>query len=412
MDAETVYEGPRDDYDEVVRLGRLAFRGPSLPALAELLKGCEDDDRLQPYAAWLRANIWDRQLSDASTRVTNTSDVHSGTTTTSLDPSDAAPPTTEDVLSALLGRFTLRDFYERTVIPGPDGDSHAQGSDAWLRSRAARLSGSTAAGCAGLAYPEGKLAPDGTHMRVMPKMVTDVLRERIYPRTKKGLALEWGKMNEPVAQAVAEEVMREHVLRLAGTRAVQQLTFSYPGGIPIRGLPWFLASVDGLAHVDYADGTREVILIELKCPIGAKFYESVYSTRIPPAYFCQIQCYMGFLRLHSMALYGSIRRCLFLQWTKNAVSAAVYAYDDVFFRSQLMVRLESYYFDHVLPRLAMKEAGLLFGGALSVPRMSSGARSRSRRASTRSDDTDSPAAKRERAGSESDLQLSAILSGF
>lgn len=347
---------------ELVTASMRSFRGPSLAALAGMLGGCRDDERLRDLRPWLDRNVFTAAPSNTATSA-------EGIETTA-------------VIDALLHDFSLRDFFKQRVIPGPEGDSHPQGSEQWLESRLARLSGSTAAGAAGLSYPFGKVDSSGQPMAPGRRTVRDALLDRIFPKTLTGLPLQWGSANEPIAQQVAEEIMRDHVLRQPGAPAVEKVLFTYPGGVPIWGRPWFLASVDGLAHVTYADGTREVILIELKCPIGQHFYEDVYSTPLPPAYFCQIQCYMGFLRLHAPVEFASMRRCLFVQWTKRACSAAVFPFEEDFFTQSLLPRLESYYFNHVLPRLALRRAGLIFGGALNVPRMSKKTRARSRTSSS------------------------------
>lgn len=179
-------------------------------------------------------------------------------------------------------------------------------------------------------------------------------------------AVVWGKLKEPLAQQAAEEVVQ--LLLTEEGRAVRAVSFRYPGGVPIRGHPYFIASVDGLADIEYEDDTRETMLIELKCPV-VSFYEGKYTTNIPPGYYIQIQCCMCYLRLHEPKSFGRhMRRCLFLQWDRNACRAAVYGFNAPLFHEHIVLSLQALYFEHVLPRLALVDCAVLPRNSLVLPR--------------------------------------------
>jgi len=270
-----------------------------------------------------------------------------------------------EALQLMLG-VNFKTWYTENVVPTA---SHREAltnceqcSAEWHRARKYTLSGSRA---------HTALFGHFTQMRkggqrAVEMSLAKVIENFTNPAPVTSKAVIWGKIKEKYAQQAAEEVI-EKFLADEG-RAVRTLSFRYPGGIPIRGHPYFIASVDGLADIVYEDGSEETILIELKCPVS-QFYSEKYLTGIPPGYYIQILCYMGYLRIHDPATYGAkMHRCLFLQWDRNACHAAVYNFDAELFHTQVVPRLQELYFNHILPRLVLIESAVLPKNSLVLPR--------------------------------------------
>lgn len=232
-----------------------------------------------------------------------------------------------------------KEWYLLNVVPPPLEieriQKAEQGTDVWHRARAVRASGSRVGDMLGLGF-----------MSTNARRLTELF---IWPKPLTSPWVKWGSEHEVFAQRACEEVLRTRF-------STYDVVFDYPGGIIIRGDEWFIASVDGIATLkDRTTGDAvESILLEFKCP-------KRMHPEIRPGYYAQVQSYMGFLRQHDASKYGTMKRCIFGQWTPSKMCLAEYAFNQAWF-DQLKEMARRVYFYHIVPRLILKDAGLLKEG--------------------------------------------------
>lgn len=234
--------------------------------------------------------------------------------------------------------FRLSEAERQAIENGP------QRGEAWHRARnVGRASGTKAALPMGMAYGH-------------PKLERGLAETYIWPQRMENAAMQHGTSNEPRAQALCEEYVRTKLFPTA-----KDIRFEYPGAFVIRDHEYFIASPDGLCFVTHADGTEEAILLEFKCPFNTLYEE------IADYYYCQIQSYMGYLKLDDPARFATMRRCVFVAWTPSEIDISIFAFHQNFFQ-ELRERNEQYFFREVLPRIILKECCLLPEGQVNLVR--------------------------------------------
>lgn len=231
------------------------------------------------------------------------------------------------------------EWFLTNVVVGPaEAMSIAtaeQGADVWHRARSVRASGSRVGDMVGLGYS--------------PTTPRSISKGFIWPVPIDTWSVHWGSANEINAAKLCEWRLRE---RFADYR----VEFEYEGGIIISGDEWFVASVDGIAvlHDKNTGSVVERILLEFKCP-------NVIHATIKPWYYAQIQSYMGVLRRHNPAKYSTMRRCVFCQWAPAVAEFEEFPFDKSWFtRPRACAR--AIYFSEIVPRLILKDSGLLTYG--------------------------------------------------
>lgn len=229
----------------------------------------------------------------------------------------------------------------------------------WHKARQGRIGGTMSSSPMGWLYPYNP-SKGYDHAN---KTLRTILKDILWSSFRDNPACKYGKEHEPIAQQCVEEFLRTVVLT-----AATSVTFHYPGGLIIPDYDFLCASVDGLVRVVHADGTVEMILIEIKCPYGPLYPD------IPPAYFAQVQFYMGCLRLLG-GEYATLTRCFFVVWSETTVKVVEVAHAQAWFTEVMLPTLMAFYVQHLLPLFILKECGLLEVGhvqllsKLSLPSM-------------------------------------------
>lgn len=198
-----------------------------------------------------------------------------------------------------------------------------QRSEEWLQARKGRMTASNY----GAAANHNKYCSPRT-----------LLKQLLWKSFTGNAATEYGTKNEPVASDVYERFMRKYL----DSNGKSDVSFkvSYPGLIICEKHPWIACSPDGLP----LEGSLR-FLLEIKCPFRGKIYP-----HIPHYYFDQIQGIMGLLQLPF---------CDFVVWTPTQTSIRRYAFDKKYWCKVLFPRLKTFYMDEYLPRLLLKEEGVL-----------------------------------------------------
>lgn len=235
-------------------------------------------------------------------------------------------------------------WYERHIRLTPDQrrelEEADQRTEIWIQGRLWRISGTRVAPICGQDYEAHKSGGS-------PKPLHEIANEYVFhPDRIDNKFTRWGTKNEIMAQEQCEEFLRKH-FEQQNAKSVQ---FEYPGGCVIEGDEWFIASPDGVAVVEWADGHSERILLEFKCPVQIKGL-------ITPYYLCQIQSYMGFLQMD---------RCIFVRWTPNEMKVEEFDLDRAWF-SKMYNRCKRFYFCQILPRLVLKAMGYFEHGISVLP---------------------------------------------
>lgn len=167
-----------------------------------------------------------------------------------------------------------------------------------------------------------------------------LLHQLLWVPFKGNEATRHGSYYEKTASEVYEKFIRKY--------ECVPCFFEYPGLIICKKYPWLAGSPDGIPCIGNIR-----ILLEIKCP----FYKSGYPF-IPHYYYDQIQGLMGLLQLPY---------CDFFTWSKQRIQIRRYAFDPVYWKTVLFPRLETFYMKEYLPRLVLKEAGILQPGEIDPP---------------------------------------------
>ena len=174
-----------------------------------------------------------------------------------------------------------------------------------------------------------------------------LLMSLLWDTFKGNKATEYGNQNESVCAKLYEQFMNSKALRDGDT-----VEYFYPGLIICQKEPWLAVSPDGLPCIKMIDGTVTRFLLEIKCPFTKKLYP-----HIPHYYFDQIQGIMAILKLPF---------CDFVVWTPEKTQIRRYNFDPTYWKQVLYPRLHSFYFEEFLPRIILKEEGLLKEGELEI----------------------------------------------
>lgn len=175
-----------------------------------------------------------------------------------------------------------------------------------------------------------------------------LLKNSLWNDFKGNLATEYGNKNEEVVAKIYEKFMNKFVKTPATPNALVESY--YPGLIICEKLPWLAVSPDGLPLFQDSDSMAVRFLLEIKCP----FKKELYAI-IPHYYYDQIQGIMALLQLPF---------CDFVVWTPSMTQIRRYAFDPSYWQQVLFPRLETFYMEEYLPRLIMKQEGILKEGEL------------------------------------------------
>lgn len=186
-----------------------------------------------------------------------------------------------------------------------------------------------------------------------------LLMNLLWEDFKGNAATEHGTKYEPVAAQFYEKWIQQmyqlphdhpHRLKIIPP-AMSELVFDsrpqvdYPGLMVCPELPWLAVSPDGLPRMN---GLK--FLLEIKCPFSKQLYPY-----IPHYYFDQIQGIMAILKLPF---------CDFVVWTPQSTQIRRYKYDPIYWEKVLMPKLQHFYMNEYLPRIILKQNGLLLQGQL------------------------------------------------
>ena len=208
-----------------------------------------------------------------------------------------------------------------------------QRTDEWLKARKGRLTASVF----------GNAVGHNPYQRPM-----GFIKELLWGGFKGNMATEYGTKNEPVACAIYEGFIKKYLQKVSPDNTA---TFSYPGLIISQDKPWMGVSPDGLVALT-SNGKTFHFLLEIKCPFSRKFYDI-----IPHYYFDQIQGLMAILNLPW---------CDFIVYTPERTQIKRYMFDMVYWKTVLYPKLENFYMNEYLPRMILKERGLLHPGQIDI----------------------------------------------
>jgi hypothetical protein len=188
-----------------------------------------------------------------------------------------------------------------------------------------------------------------------------LLKNLLWDDFKGNAATEHGTKCEPVAAQIYEKFVHLQVQQQQQQQQQQPpetfvpmstdpttkpgVEFYYPGLIVCQKYPWLAVSPDGLPCIN---GIR--FLLEIKCPFNGKLYPF-----IPQYYYDQVQGIMGILKLPF---------CDFVVWTHRYTQIRRIAFDVNYWRDFLFPQLQTFYMNEYLPRLILKQRGLLKKGEL------------------------------------------------
>ncbi len=175
---------------------------------------------------------------------------------------------------------------------------------------------------------------------------------------------EYGTKMEPIVQKIYEKFIKQHTriknhpvspLVCSSMQLVDVApSFEYPGLIVKQKHPWLAVSPDGLPCV-----RGLFFLLEIKCPSPYKFngeYKgALFYPEIPHYYFDQIQGIMGIL---------GFEWCDFIVFTEHYTQIRRFLFDEQYFFTVLFPKLHDFYMFEYLPRIVLKNMGLLREGEL------------------------------------------------
>lgn len=196
---------------------------------------------------------------------------------------------------------------------------YPQRSEEWLQARSGRLTASNFGAAIG-------------HNRYKTARAT--IASMLWRTFRGNAATRWGQEHEDIAARLYESYM----IQLRGPE--HRFETAFPNLIVSLKYPWAGVSPDGFVR----DGDR-LGGLEIKCPFRKRLYDF-----IPAMYYDQIQGTMGFLGLKFWD---------FVVWTPNFMQIRRVPFDEAYWSQELLPGLEKFYMTQVLPRLVMKDQGLL-----------------------------------------------------
>lgn len=206
-----------------------------------------------------------------------------------------------------------------------------QGTEKWLTYRKGRLTGSNFG------------SANGTNKYSSP---TNLIKDMLWSTFKGNAATRWGNEHEDDGVDAYRSYRINQIMDEGGD--AEGFWIEHTGLVLCEEHPWLGTSPDGIVY----EGGERVGLLEIKCPFRKKLYGP-----IPPYYFDQIQGLMAVLKL---------KWCDFCVWTPDTCSVQRFPFNAEYWTTILFKNLEFFYFDEYLPRLLMKQKGLLKPGEIDM----------------------------------------------
>lgn len=177
------------------------------------------------------------------------------------------------------------------------------------------------------------------------KSPRDFLYQALWVPFEGNEATQYGSTNEAGVQKLYE--------RFITNFSKEKCVFSYPGLIICEKYPWIAGSPDGWHQIGLVR-----MLLEIKCPFWSKRnINKPHYKHIPHYYYDQIQGVMGIL----CAPY-----CDFVTWSPGCFQVRRFNFDPVYWKQYMLPQLRDFYMNEYLPRLILKEDGILQHGQLEV----------------------------------------------
>ena len=258
--------------------------------------------------------------------------------TTLLDENGSVemPSTTANITNSPTMEEKIQIYIEKLRVTPADVQrimSIAQRDPEWIKQRWGRCTASNYGSIAGH-------NPYQSQRKLLSTLLWDTF--------KGNKATEYGNKNESVCAK-----LYENFANVNATSAGSIMEHFYPGLIICQNEPWLAVSPDGLPCMKAHDNSSQTrYLLEIKCPFTKKLYP-----HIPHYYFDQIQGIMAILKLPF---------CDFVVWTPEVTQVRRYNFDPSYWKEVLYPRLRTFYFNEYLPRLILKEEGLLKEGELEI----------------------------------------------
>lgn len=254
------------------------------------------------------------------------------------------------VVTPVNERITAIEFIDRLIVTEEESmtiSKYEQKSQAWLDARKGRITASNFGAAVGRNPYQTRRA---------------LLKQMLWSSFRGNVATRWGCDNEPVAcetYVVAKQLeIAQQVDRVANASEEEKDSIVTELYVEERGLvinperPWMGNSPDGIVHVTYASGRKEVALLEIKCPFKKVFYPDT----VPTQYMAQIQGTMGNLKLPW---------CDFVVWTPTETQITRVPFDPTYW-NEMLVGLTEFYFHEYVPAAVHKENGLLGEGEVEL----------------------------------------------
>ena len=240
-------------------------------------------------------------------------------------------------IEAYLQRFTITPAQYQEI------KKMDQRSDAWLKARNHRITGSRFGSCAGH-------CPYQT-----PSMC---VRDMLWSSFKGNAATAYGTRMEPLACAAYEKYLKQR----RKEEGFEMEVFVKESGLHVRNSkPWYAASPDGIVFdVTRGENGEEIRthgLLEIKCPYSKKDKsgnERFYK-HIPQSYYDQIQGLMAIITENGTM---TLSWCDFHVWTPTGFQITRFAFDPAYWEA-LDTAISTYYKKMFLPALIWKERGFL-----------------------------------------------------
>jgi putative phage-type endonuclease len=252
------------------------------------------------------------------------------------DPPSKSPLSVSD-------RLKPSEFYDKFVARTPtqciEELAAPQRSDAWLLARKFSITASQFGSATGLSPYQ---TPD------------ELVMDKVWNTFEGNAATEWGTLHEKHAKDVFLEWFLFHL----GSK----FEFVEENLMKYSAEPWMAASPDGILKYEQ-DGKLCYDLVEFKCPAylrSTKNHPYAKYNNIPPHYKAQIQGVMGYLNAHSEMKF---ERCWFVVWQPHQTWITLQPFDAEYY-ADLHKRLETWYFNKLLPAFTHQYNGLISKGFL------------------------------------------------
>lgn len=194
------------------------------------------------------------------------------------------------------------------------------------------------------------------------------MTELLWPSFAGNRFTEWGKDNEPKA----EKWMFEQLVKMWTEAAeaghpnpVVRAWLENRGFQTTKGAPYLGCSVDGILYVQFRDGSKLRYVVEYKCPASVRretgkrhVYDHLYVGYVVQAIFnCAITEVDGDPTPMANVM-------LFCVYTPDEQQIQFIHWRDHDNPNTIVSRMTSYFFDHYMPLLLMRESRMLVPGTL------------------------------------------------